>query len=209
MSLCKRSQSAKSWTEQILTCLTFTCCLIAFTCSTVMLCNDCTQQRPLSVLLFRLPTVNLNLKSFQAKWNNENIPSSASEPLCIMYSQERENAALCQDRRDSGGDNASFSSPSSSSGIGFPLKRTDTFDFYGAASVFAARALFKREEGKKNISSRYYISMPADETEVSVSSPVPFGIPALSVVTPDIPVHVERKSLREYSLRKSAFLILY
>lgn len=108
--------------------------------------NDCTQRRPLSVPLFRLPTVSLNLKSFQAKWNNENIPSSATEPLCIMYSQERKNAALCQDRRDSGGDNASFSS-SSSSGIGFPLK-TDLFDSCGAANVFAASALFKMEKGR-------------------------------------------------------------
>lgn len=110
----------------------------------------CTWRRPLSVLLFRLPTVNLNLKSFQAKWNNENIPSSASEPLCIMYSQERKNAAQCQDRRDSGGDNASFYSASSSSGIGFTLK-TDMFDSWGAANVFAASALFKREKGKKKI----------------------------------------------------------
>lgn len=111
------------------------------------------------VLLFRLPTVNLNLKSFQAKWNNENIPSSASEPLCNMYSQERKNAAQCQDRRDSGGDNASFFSASSSSGIGFTLK-TDMFDSWGAANVFAASALFKREKGekKKKCSIRYYIS---------------------------------------------------
>lgn len=152
--------------------------------------------------VFRLPTVNLNLKSFQAKWNNENIPPSASEPLCIMYSQERKNAALCQDRRDSGGDNASFSSPYSSSGIGFPLK-TDMF----YCECFVENGKGKR--GGKTLSSRYYISMPADETEVSVSCPIPFGIPALSVVTADIPAHVERKSLREYSLRRSAFLILF
>lgn len=98
--------------------------------------------------VFRLPTVNLNLKSFQAKWNNENIPPSASEPLYIMYSQERKNTALCQDRRDSGGDNASFSSPYSSSGIGFPLK-TDMFDSCGVARVFTVSALLKMENGKR------------------------------------------------------------
>lgn len=145
----KSGYCEKSWSEAGLLkkcgLSTCTCCLVAFTGNTIMHCNDCTQRRPPSVLLFRLPTVNLNLKSFQAKWNNENIPSSASEPLCIMYSQERKNAAPCQDRRDSGGDNASFSSPYSFSAIGFLLK-TDMFDSCGAANVFTASALFKMEK---------------------------------------------------------------
>lgn len=46
------------------------------------------------------------------------------------------------------------------------------------------------------------LTLPADETEVSVSSPVPFGIPAHSVVTPDIPAHVERKTVGECSFKK-------
>lgn len=60
----------------------------------------------------------------------------------------------------------------------------------------------KREKKQKNLAAATLLALPADETEVSVSSPVPFGIPAHSVVTSDIPAHVERKSLREHSFKK-------
>lgn len=60
----------------------------------------------------------------------------------------------------------------------------------------------KRGKKKQNLAAATLLALPADETEVSVSSPVPFGIPAHSVVTSDIPAHVERKSLREHSFKK-------
>lgn len=70
------------------------------------------------------------------------------------------------------------------------------FDSSVAANVFAASVLFKMETrrgAEKTLSSRYYISMPADETEVSVSSAVPFGIPGLLALTPEILVHMRKK----------------
>lgn len=70
--------------------------------------------------------------------------------------------------------------------------------------MFLLRVLcLKGKRGKKkNVASATILAVPADETEVSVSSPVPFGIPAHSVVTSDIPANVERKSLREHSFKK-------
>lgn len=77
--------------------------------------------------------------------------------------------------------------------------------------MFLLRVLcLKGKRGKKKkTAAATLLALPADETEVSVSSPVPFGIPAHSVVTSDIPAHVEMKSLREHSFKKKKKKVLF